>query len=813
MNNEYSIEEYLHHRGIEFKESNGELIVKCLFNGCDADSRSNEAHLYFSKTNSQYHCKKCDASGNIQTLAKHFGDNLRQIFPHIQTNLLAQAPRASKPIKHVSKDDVLLCHEALPARIRSYLNNRGISDRVINENKIGWGSFYGCNWITIPIPARGSVSEYSMIKLRRDPELDEKDSGDKMKVFPSGGTSHQIYDWNTLSSERASIILCEGEFDALALLSKGIMAVTGTGGCTTFKEEWLNSFSHLKTVYVCYDNDEPGKKGAENTIRKLSSIEHLEIKKIDLPDMGEGKKDITDYLLWKNSDPSSLFEMAISVDRSVYSGEEKQELVDILRAIPKDVPSDQFSEALQPLLDALCLKDLLVAERFISSEVKRHFEFKTQADIKPIFAAYKRAKKMKLQQEEEKVKSKTATKILDRDINFPQVLDSISRIGITHPHVVELVVAAFVAGAMRISPPIWLILVGVPSSFKTELVGLIDLPGVYALDTLTENAFVSGFLPEDGSGPKDLLPALDGKCFVVKDLTTIFSLKDDVVKKLLGDLTSIYDGTFAKFMATRGDVRYHSKFSMIGCVTPSILAIHHNYANQLGPRFFFLRIPDLTPEEFKKGEEIAWQQANRQQLIQEAREITSTYVQQAVERALQQPPLEPESEEVRNQINLMADFIARGRGTLRAQDKEFEKEENGTSKTIEYVEISDVQFEQPWRLLNSLRSLARVLSFIHQTNTVGLAELNILKPLVMSSMPIHRAIAINALVEEKSRSAKSLGMAIGKSTKTARRILKELNVLGLVEEKEGFDLDSGERNAKMWSITSKYLPLLNGLST
>ena len=43
---------------------------------------------------------------------------------------------------------------------------------------------------------------------------------------------------------------------------------------------------------------------------------------------------------------------------------------------------------------------------------------------------------------------------------------------------------------------------------------------------------------------KDLLPQLDGKCLIIKDLTTFFPMRDDKVTKILGDLQSIYDGEY-----------------------------------------------------------------------------------------------------------------------------------------------------------------------------------------------------------------------------------------------------------------------------
>src|SRR3989339_257276 len=74
-----TITEYLGRKGIEFRESGGELVTKCLFGDCDKNSRPNEAHLYFNAATSMYDCKKCGAQGNIVTLAKHLGDEIKDI--------------------------------------------------------------------------------------------------------------------------------------------------------------------------------------------------------------------------------------------------------------------------------------------------------------------------------------------------------------------------------------------------------------------------------------------------------------------------------------------------------------------------------------------------------------------------------------------------------------------------------------------------------------------------------------------------------------------------------------------------------------
>ncbi len=71
--------EYLMSKGIAFRESGKELIAHCLFNGCDDDSRGTEAHLYFNSETGEYFCQKCNEKGNLITLARYLGDDIKSI--------------------------------------------------------------------------------------------------------------------------------------------------------------------------------------------------------------------------------------------------------------------------------------------------------------------------------------------------------------------------------------------------------------------------------------------------------------------------------------------------------------------------------------------------------------------------------------------------------------------------------------------------------------------------------------------------------------------------------------------------------------
>jgi DNA primase len=173
-------------------------------------------------------------------------------------------------------------HNALPGRIRRYLNERGISDILIDFHVLGWNG----NRITIPTFNR--QGELAFFKLAKDPE----DPVLAPKMLATPGSYAELYGWEVLASEPKQVIICEGEFDRMVLEEKGFLAVTSTGGAGTFRPEFAEAFASIPKVYVCYDNDNAGRIGAE---RVTSLIPHARV--VELPaDVGEGG-DVTDFFV------------------------------------------------------------------------------------------------------------------------------------------------------------------------------------------------------------------------------------------------------------------------------------------------------------------------------------------------------------------------------------------------------------------------------------------------------------------------------------------------------------------------------------
>jgi DNA primase len=173
-------------------------------------------------------------------------------------------------------------HRALPDRIRRYLNERGIPDYLIDAHQLGW------NGSRISIPILNREGDVVSFKLAKDPE----DASDSPKMLATPGARAELYGWAEVLSRPQRIVICEGEFDRLVLEAQGFQAVTSTGGAGVFRKEWAREFEPIPEVYVCFDRDEAGQKGA---LRVGSMIPHAKI--VTLPDEVGEAGDVTDFFI------------------------------------------------------------------------------------------------------------------------------------------------------------------------------------------------------------------------------------------------------------------------------------------------------------------------------------------------------------------------------------------------------------------------------------------------------------------------------------------------------------------------------------
>lgn len=196
-------------------------------------------------------------------------------------------------------------HRALPERIRAYLNGRGIPDRVIDHRLLGWNG----SRITIPIFNQKGVCAF--FRLAKGPD----ETSDAPKMISSRGSSVELYGWETLRLRPKRLIICEGEFDRLVLEANGFVAVTSTGGAGTFKREWATATENAPEIYVCFDRDEAGRKGAKRVSNLIPRARFIELPE----EVGEGG-DVTDFFVRLGKTPEEFEKLMINAIWSPQAG-------------------------------------------------------------------------------------------------------------------------------------------------------------------------------------------------------------------------------------------------------------------------------------------------------------------------------------------------------------------------------------------------------------------------------------------------------------------------------------------------------------
>lgn len=143
--------------------------------------------------------------------------------------------------------------------------------------------------------------------------------------------------------------------------------------------------------------------------------------------------------------------------------------------------------------------------------------------------------------------------------------------------------------------PIWVFLVGLPSSGKTTIIESFGSSNMYceAQSQLHDTMLVSGAKSADGKD-SSFLPTLKKRTLLIKDYTTVVSMDHRSQESLYGILRDAFDGTFKKRYGNR-EIRVFTqlKFGFIAGVTR---VIHGDSRSSLGERF--LKIEYHEEDEF-----------------------------------------------------------------------------------------------------------------------------------------------------------------------------------------------------------------------
>lgn len=165
---------------------------------------------------------------------------------------------------------------------------------------------------------------------------------------------------------------------------------------------------------------------------------------------------------------------------------------------------------------------------------------------------------------------------------------------LTAPATDCLAAALAISISLRIPGPfLWSHLVGPSSSLKTTIAMVV---GAAADKCFTVSEFTSLFSGSTvGGKDNSIMPRLQGKMFIVKDLTPLLQAKADVQNTVFGQLRDAYDGKTEKFFNNSVFLQYDGiRFSCLTCTTH---AIYKFQRSDMGERFLAIRINSYWEED------------------------------------------------------------------------------------------------------------------------------------------------------------------------------------------------------------------------
>lgn len=265
------LERYLAEKGWKHRlvEGNRQILIEeeCPFCG-------KRKHLMFNAVTTTWDCKRCGETGNLLTMRRRLGD------------LQVEVKSASDYIFYRGKPDAAplpgerpppgvdvtyhrrLMDGTVPEVLEYLMGARGFTRETLERFKIGVATRQGKIMISIPHYYRG---ELVCMKFRSVPP--DKKVFIRWKDCPSvlfNGDS--LIGLDKLPPRQRKVAVCEGEFDAMALVQYGyerVVSTTTGAGSSDWPEHWLEPLEHATSVYLGYDADQAGEDGANKAAATL----------------------------------------------------------------------------------------------------------------------------------------------------------------------------------------------------------------------------------------------------------------------------------------------------------------------------------------------------------------------------------------------------------------------------------------------------------------------------------------------------------------------------------------------------------------
>lgn len=253
--------DYLTKKNIQFRRRGEELLFNCPFCG------DREHKFSINAVTGLYNClhlNNCGVRGDFYSLQKKLGDtpeklNKGRIFANKAKKTYVRPKDDLPPMR----DDQVHTY--------NYLHTRGFKDETIKYFRLG---------------AEKNIVKFPFYKNGVLVNIKHRDITDKKKMWQEKDAEAVLFNRDNI--ENSVLVICEGEYDAMALHQYEIQAVSVPNGATGLQwveNEWdyLESFKH---ILLCFDNDPAGQEGAAALAARIG-LWRCSLVKLPLKDANE----------------------------------------------------------------------------------------------------------------------------------------------------------------------------------------------------------------------------------------------------------------------------------------------------------------------------------------------------------------------------------------------------------------------------------------------------------------------------------------------------------------------------------------------
>lgn len=290
-------------------------------------------------------------------------------------------------------------------------------------------------------------------------------------------------------------------------------------------------------------------------------------------------------------------------------------------------------------------------------------------------------------------------------------------------NIIKILMAVTISHFFK-SDPLWMFFVAPPSGSKTEIVSTIaELPFVRMLSDLTAQTFASGM---NAKKDPSLLLEISNHVLVMKDFTTVLTMRREDRQVILSQLREIYDGKYSKAFGTGKVVEWEGRLTLIAGVTP-IIDTHSALFQVMGERFIMYRVPQSDDKQVSK-KALKNYGMEKQMRIELKTAIKKFFLSLTIPdiTSIELP------EDILDSLASLASFIVKARSVIiRDQSK----------REIEYIPTP----EAPARLAKQLGVLIKALAVLDRRTVVNWEDFYLTLRVALDIIPANRMAHIQAV--------------------------------------------------------------------